>query len=70
MQWGNDMAEQNAHKLDRRKRINRMKQVLLVLAVILILASIGLNIVLLFRVIHLNQLVQQIYGALLWIPLV
>ncbi len=64
------MAEQNAHKLDRRKRINRMKQVLLVLAVILILASIGLNIVLLFRVIHLNQLVQQIYGALLWIPLV
>lgn len=64
------MAEQNAHKLDRRKRINRMKQVLLVLAVIFILASIGLNIVLLFRVIHLNQLVQQIYGALLWIPLV
>ena len=64
------MAEKNAHKLDRRKRINRMKQVLLVLAVILILASIGLNIVLLFRVIHLNQLVQQIYGALLWIPLV
>ena len=64
------MAEQNAHKLDRRKRINRMKQVLLVLAVILILASIGLNIVLLFRVIHLNQLVQQIYSALLWIPLV
>lgn len=64
------MAEQNAHRLDRRKRINRMKQVLLVFAVILILASIGLNIVLLFRVIHLNQLVQQIYGALLWIPLV
>ena len=64
------MAEQTAHKLDRRKRMNRMKQVLLVLAVILILASIGLNIVLLFRVIHLNQLVQQIYGALLWIPLV
>ncbi|GEM_PF-1333673 len=64
------MAEQKAHRLDRRKRINRMKQVLLVFAVILILASIGLNIVLLFRVIHLNQLVQQIYGALLWIPLV
>lgn len=64
------MAEQNAQSAKRRRRINRMKQVLLVVAVVLILASIGLNIVLLFRLIHLNQLVQQIYGALAWIPLV
>lgn len=64
------MAEQNAQNAKRRRRINRMKQVLLVVAVVLILASIGLNVVLLFRMIHLNQLVQQIYGALTWIPLV
>ncbi len=51
----------------RRKRIERMKKLLLLTAVILLLASVVLNIVLLVQVIHLNQLVDQLYGMATYI---
>ena len=63
------MTEQNSQKLTRRKRINRMKKGLILLAVGLILASVTLNIILLIRVIQLNQLIHQLYGCIALIPI-
>ncbi|MDE7366039.1 MAG: hypothetical protein K2N24_01650 [Lachnospiraceae bacterium] len=63
------MTEQNSQELTRRKRINRMKKGLILLAVGLILASVTLNIILLIRVIQLNQLIHQLYGCITLIPI-
>lgn len=56
------MTEQMTEKMKRRKRVNAIKKALLIIAVCLLLASVGLNIFLLIRVIQLNQLIQQLYG--------
>ena len=45
----------------RRARINRMKTVIIVSLLLLILISVGLNIYLLIRVIHLSNLVELLY---------
>lgn len=58
------MTEQNLQKASGRKRVNRMKKVILLFAAGLILASVILNIILLIRVIQLNQLIQQLYGLI------
>lgn len=54
------MSETIEEKQMRRRRIERMKKILLITALVLILISLILNIVLLFRVIHLSQLVEQL----------
>ena len=54
------MSETIEEKQMRRRRIERMKKILLSTALVLILISLILNIVLLFRVIHLSQLVEQL----------
>ena len=54
------MSETIEEKQMRRRRIERMKKILLITALGLILISLILNIVLLFRVIHLSQLVEQL----------
>lgn len=56
------MTEQMTEKMKRRKRVDAIKKALLIIAVCLLLASVGLNIFLLIRVIQLNQLIQQLYG--------
>lgn len=56
------MTEQNLQKASGRKRVNRMKKAILLFAAGLILASVILNIILLVRVVQLNQLIQQLYG--------
>lgn len=58
------MTEQNLQKASGRKRVNRMKKAILLFAAGLILASVILNIILLIRVIQLNQLIQQFYGMI------
>ncbi|MBQ8982985.1 MAG: hypothetical protein IJ079_05285 [Lachnospiraceae bacterium] len=45
---------------NRRKRINRMKTVIIVVFTALILISIGLNIYLCIRVVHLSYMVKMI----------
>ncbi len=45
----------------RRARINRLKTVIIVSLLLLILISVGLNIYLLIRVIHLSNLVELLY---------
>ena len=54
------MSEAIEEKQMRRRRIESMKKILLITALVLILISLILNIVLLFRVIHLSQLVEQL----------
>lgn len=54
------MAENTQEKQERRKRIERMKKILVAIAVFLIMSSLILNIVLLFRVIHLSQMMEQL----------
>lgn len=54
------MAENTQEKQARRKRIERMKKILIAIAVFLIMSSLILNIVLLFRVIHLGQMMEQL----------
>lgn len=63
------MTEQNLRVTSGRKRVNRMKKAILLIAVGLVLASVILNIILLVRVIQLNQLIQQLYGCYILIPL-
>lgn len=63
------MTEQNSQELIRRKRINRIKKAIILIAVALILASVSLNIILLIRVIQLNQLIHQLYGCMNLIPI-
>lgn len=63
------MTEQNAQEIMRRKRINRMKKTIILIAVGLILASVTLNIILLIRVIQLNQLIHQLYGCITLVPI-
>lgn len=68
-----DMPEETAYKKtkkntdndsgrdrNRRKRINRMKTVIIVVFTALILISIGLNIYLCIRVVHLSDMVKTI----------
>lgn len=63
------MTEHNSRNVSGRKRINRMKKVIVIIAVGLILASLILNIILMVRVIQLNQLIQQLYGLITLIHL-
>lgn len=63
------MTEQKSQELTRRKRINRIKKGLILLAVGLVLASVALNVYLLIRVIQLNQLIHQLYGCIVLIPI-
>lgn len=63
------MTEQKIPATTNRKRVNQMKQGILIIASLLILASVILNVVLMVRVIQLNHLVAQLYGAVTGFPL-
>ncbi len=55
------MAERTTQEMtDSRRRINRMKKALVTIALILVAASLILNVVLLIRVIHLDQTVRAL----------
>ncbi len=55
------MKEAKQEPYNRRKRIENIKKAFLILAVVLIVLSVGLNIYLLVRVIHLSGLVNSLY---------
>ena len=46
----------------RRKRVNRIKYFILFFAVLLLISSVFLNVYLLFKVLHLEEQISQIYS--------
>jgi flagellar basal body-associated protein FliL len=52
----------NSAQDKRRKRVSRIKTLIIVAAVILLLASVVLNIVLLIKVFHLQDQVDKLYS--------
>lgn len=55
------MKKTDMEQYNRRKRIQNIKRALVVLAVVLIVLSIGLNVYLLIRVVHLTGLINSLY---------
>ncbi len=55
------MKKTDMEQYNRRKRIQTIKRALVVLAVVLIVLSIGLNVYLLIRVVHLTGLINSLY---------
>lgn len=55
-------AEQGKNKQNKRKRVNRMKSLIIVLAVILLFTSVVLNFALVLKVLHLEQQVSRLYS--------
>lgn len=46
----------------KRKRVNRLKRIIVAGAVILLLTSVILNFVLVFKVLHLESQINQLYS--------
>lgn len=46
----------------KRKRVNRLKKIIVAGAVILLLTSVILNFVLVFKVLHLESQINQLYS--------
>lgn len=55
------MKKTDMEQYNRRKRIQNIKRALVVLAAVLIVLSIGLNVYLLIRVVHLTGLINSLY---------
>jgi len=49
-------------QLSRRKRVNRFKTMIIIGAVVLICTSVLLNIVLVFKVLHLENEIDKLYS--------
>lgn len=47
----------------RKKRIKALKKIIIVIALVLLLSSVALNFVLLFKVMHLNKQVHDLYDV-------
>lgn len=55
--------EEEEKKSEQKKRVQRLKRIIVFTVVGLIALSVFLNVYLLFRVIHLTNLVNQLSGA-------
>lgn len=57
------MAADSNHNQDKkRKRVNRIKYFIILCAVILLFTSVILNFVLMFKVLHLEEQMNQLYS--------
>ena len=50
-------------KADKRKRVNRIKSLIVAAAVLLLFSSVILNIVLAFKVLHLESQIDKLYSS-------
>lgn len=61
MATGSNTKKEKAAK--RRNRVNRIKTFIIFIAVLLLVASVCLNFVLLFKVLHLEGQMNQLYSV-------
>lgn len=61
MATGSNTKKEKATK--RRNRVNRIKTFIIFIAVLLLVASVCLNFVLLFKVLHLEEQMNQLYSV-------
>lgn len=59
--------KKNSKQNKRRMRVNRIKSCIVVFAVILLFTSVILNFVLMFKVMHLEGQIDQLYSATMFI---
>lgn len=52
----------NNKSKNNRKRVNRIKYLIVAFAVLLLVSSVVLNFVLMFKVLHLEQQIDQLYS--------
>lgn len=54
--------KENSDQAVRRKRVNRMKTFIILIALVLLFASVVLNFALAFRVLHLESQIDKLYS--------
>lgn len=62
MSAGNKKKEGNTLQASRRKRVHCIKTIIIIGAVVLIFTSVILNIVLVFKILHLEKQVDILYS--------
>lgn len=62
MSAGRRKTERNSARLAKRKRVNRLKTIIVIGAVLLICTSVILNIVLVFKVLHIENQIDELYS--------
>ena len=63
MSAGKKKKEMHNTKASRRKRVNRLKTVIVAGAVILLFTSVIMNIVLVFKILHLENQIDKLYSV-------
>ena len=62
MPASNTKQKMNAQKAARRKRVNRLKSLIVVVAVVLLFTSVALNFALVFKVLKLEEQIDKLYS--------